>query len=53
LIAQHGYARTLSEEVYEHIEPWIQWVSVHTGKSYAEHKVFRLGDAPGSGLEQI
>lgn len=53
MIAQHGYARTLSEEVYEHIEPWIQWVSVHTGKSYAEHKVFRLGDAPGSGLEQI
>ena len=53
LIAQHGYAHTRSEEVYEHIEPWIQWVSVHTGKSYAEHQVFRLGDAPGSGLEQI
>jgi hypothetical protein len=53
LIAQHGYAQTRSEDVYENIEPWIQWVSVHTGKTYAEHKVFRLGDAPGSGLEQI
>lgn len=53
LIGQHGYARTRSEDVYEHIEPWIQWVSVHTGKSYAEHKVFRLGDGPGSGLEQL
>ncbi len=53
LIAGHGYAHTQSEAVYEHIEPWIQWVSVHTGKTYAEHKVFRLGDAPGSGLEQI
>ena len=26
------------------LEPWIQWVTVQTGKSYAEHKVFRLGD---------
>ncbi len=53
LFARHGYRRTSSESVYEHIEPWIQWVSVHTGKAYDQHKVFRLGDGPGSGLEQI
>ena len=34
-----------SEGVYEHLEPWIQWPSVHTGKTYNEHQVFRLGDA--------
>ena len=34
-----------SEEIYEHLEPWIQWPSVHTGKTYDEHQVFRLGDA--------
>ena len=53
LIGAHGYARTRSEETYEQIEPWIQWVTVHTGKSYAEHKVFRLGDGPQAGIAQI
>jgi hypothetical protein len=53
LIGAHGYARTRSEEAYEQIEPWIQWVTVHTGKSYAEHRVFRLGDGARSGVEQI
>lgn len=35
---------TSSEVEYENLEPWIQWASVHTGKSAAEHNVFRLGD---------
>jgi hypothetical protein len=53
LIGAHGYARTRSEQVYEQVEPWIQWVTVHTGKSFAEHKVFRLGDGPQAEIEQI
>jgi len=53
LLGEHGYARTRSEELYEHIEPWIQWFTVHTGKSYAEHKVFRLGDGARAGVAQI
>lgn len=44
LIARHGLTETTSESRYEHLEPWIQWVSAHTGLSYAEHQVFRLGD---------
>jgi hypothetical protein len=44
---------TSAEEAYEELEPWIQWVSVHTGKSYAEHKIFRLGDIVGSNVLQI
>lgn len=44
---------TSSEEVYEELEPWIQWTSVHTGKSYEEHKIFRLGDIVGSKVPQI
>ena len=36
--------RCVSEESYELLEPWIQWVSIHTGMSYSEHRVFRLGD---------
>ena len=35
---------TYGEESYHELEPWIQWVSVFTGKKYAEHKIFRLGD---------
>jgi hypothetical protein len=27
------------------LNPWIQWVTLHSGQSYAEHGVFHLGDA--------
>lgn len=39
---------TSSEIAYHELEPWIQWASVHTGQSYSEHKIFRLGDIVGS-----
>lgn len=35
---------TTSENRYDLLEPWIQWASVHTGKSANEHQVYRLGD---------
>lgn len=35
---------TTSEKQYDLLEPWIQWPSVHTGKTYSEHQIFRLGD---------
>jgi hypothetical protein len=35
---------TDAEEVAPNLEPWIQWVTVHTGLSYAEHGIFDLGD---------
>jgi hypothetical protein len=53
LIRRHGLGTTTSESIYEHIEPWIQWVSAHTGKTFDEHKIFRLGDIVGSNVEQI
>lgn len=54
LISRHGMTETVSEKDYAHLEPWIQWVSAHTGKTYAEHQVFRLGDILARGeLEQI
>jgi hypothetical protein len=34
-----------AELQYEQLEPWIQWYSIYTGKTAAEHGVFRLGDA--------
>jgi hypothetical protein len=49
----HGYSPTRSETVYEQIEPWIQWFTVHTGMPYEKHGVFRLGDGPQSDARQI
>jgi hypothetical protein len=45
--------RTNSESNYEQLEPWIQWASVHTAKTYQEHGVFRLGDIVGTQIPQI
>lgn len=35
---------TTSEKEYHLLEPWVQWVTIYTGKTYHEHKIFRLGD---------
>jgi hypothetical protein len=35
---------TVSENEYNLLEPWVQWVTIHSGKSYKEHNIFRLGD---------
>lgn len=43
-LLKNGVVKTKSEERYELLEPWIQWVTVHTGKAFLEHNVFRLGD---------
>lgn len=53
LIADHGLSETTSETRYEELEPWIQWVTAHTGLSLAEHGVFRLGDILEHDIDQI
>ncbi len=35
---------TDAQEKQENLEPWIQWVTVHTGLRFDEHGVFRLSD---------
>lgn len=52
-LLQDGYAHTTSETDYEHLEPWIQWVTAHTGLSFAEHGIFRLGDVVQHDIPQI
>ncbi|MBU7584724.1 MAG: hypothetical protein KAF91_17725 [Nostoc sp. TH1S01] len=47
------FYKTVSEEQTENCEPWIQWVTAHTGKALAEHKIFRLGDAQHLNYIQI
>jgi hypothetical protein len=52
LFAQ-GVRKTVAEVSYEDLEPWIQWVSAHTGLSRSEHGIFRLGDIVGSRVPQV
>jgi hypothetical protein len=52
-LIEQGIVHTEAEPEYEHLEPWIQWPSVHTGKKYDEHSVFRLGDFVNSSSEQF
>lgn len=35
------------------LDPWVQWVSIHTGKTSAQHGVKHLGDVPQLADEQI
>ena len=53
LLANHSLIETTSEDEYEKLEPWIQWVTAHTGLPLAEHGVFRLGDIVDRDLPQI
>jgi hypothetical protein len=44
---------TTSESRYEELEPWIQWVSAHSGLTAKQHGIFRLGDIVTSGVPQM
>jgi hypothetical protein len=35
---------TDAQEEQENLEPWIQWVTIHSGLSYAEHGIKNLGE---------
>jgi len=37
---------TDAQETQDKLEPWIQWVTVHTGLPSARHGVFLLGEGP-------
>tara|TARA_A100001011_G_C14290343_1_gene835883 strand:+ start:38 stop:1345 length:1308 start_codon:yes stop_codon:yes gene_type:complete len=44
---------TESEKEYSNLEPWIQWLTIYSGLSANEHKVFRLGDVVDKNLTSI
>jgi hypothetical protein len=53
LIERHGVVETTSEQGGEELEPWIQWVTAHTGLALKDHCVFRLGDIVTRDIAQI
>jgi hypothetical protein len=48
----HVYMTDAGEQA-PNLEPWIQWVTVHCGLPYREHKVFHLGEGPKSTIPCI
>lgn len=44
---------TDAEEIAPNLEPWIQWITVHTGLSFGEHGVFDLGDGHKLGQPRL
>lgn len=44
ILSGFDHIETYAGTEYNNLEPWIQWVSAQTGKTFAEHGVFRLGD---------
>lgn len=53
LLKDTALVRTASEKLHRELEPWIQWVSIQTGKSFSEHGIFRLGDVTDQSHVQI
>jgi hypothetical protein len=43
----HVYITEADEQKFPYLEPWIQWVTIHSGMPYKEHGVFHLGEGPG------
>ena len=52
-LINQGLVSTKAELEYKNLEPWIQLPSVHTGKTFEEHQVFRLGDFVNSTHSQF
>jgi hypothetical protein len=49
------HVKTITKDRYSSgfLEPWVQWVSVHTGQPSHIHKIKHLGDVPSLGEKQI
>src|SRR5262249_48369701 len=40
-------------ETEPNLEPWVQWPTVHSGMTFAEHGIFHLGDGKNLGRKCI
>lgn len=54
-VLQFKESLTHTEDTYDsgYLEPWVQWVSVHTGTPAVAHKIMHLGDVPSGEIPQI
>ena len=49
------HSNTFTDEKDEHqgLDPWVQWVSIHSGKPYKEHQICRLSETQKQDFKQI
>jgi hypothetical protein len=54
ILSSH-HTKTSTTDLYDSgfLEPWVQWVSVHTGTPSATHSIKHLGDIPNLDQEQM
>jgi len=54
LVGMHR-TETRTDDTYESdfLEPWVQWLSVHTGEPSSSHGIKHLGDVPHLNMPQI
>src|SRR5438270_13961953 len=54
-VLRWNHAGTWTSDEYESgfLEPWVQWVSVHTGVPSSQHGIKNLGDVPNLAEDQI
>ena len=54
-LLEWSHSTTFTNDKYERhgLDPWIQWVSIHTGEPSESHKVRHLGDVPDLSHKQI
>lgn len=53
LFEENKKFNTYSEKKYHELEPWIQWPSFYTGKSFQDHNCFHIGDFRNHKLSSI
>jgi hypothetical protein len=53
LFQTHRLIPTMAREPYGKLEPWIQWVSAHSGLNQAQHGAFNLTDAQHAEFDQV
>lgn len=44
LLENYALNHTIADLSNEYLQPWIQWVSIHSGKPYNDHQIFKQGD---------
>ena len=55
LLKNLKYCRTFTKDKTQdyNLDPWVQWVSIHTGKNSTKHKIKRHGEILNKKIEQI
>ncbi len=53
LSMKHCKTESIDREEFNGLDPWVQWVSVHTGVPSSIHKIRRVGEVPNLRIPQV